>query len=384
MLRILFLSNQPPGNHSAYNTRLDGLRLGLESLGVETGLASLRAMRFSRPHLLFPLNAPHIARVARGYDAIHAGGTGVALAACAARIWGGPPVVYDVHGDEVQETRLAWQMERSPRALYAALQARLISPPALWCADHLLMVSQTFFARYRDEKGVNPARLSLALNGVDTRDFQPASHYTPDHNGVTNIAYAGSFQSWQAIDQLVAAFQQITHENVHFHLLGFHPQREADQTLKATITAMLGHRVTCTDWISKPELIARLQLMDVLVIPRTTNPAMRGGLPSKFAEFLALGKPLIVTNVDDTANYVSTYHCGLVCEPQAGSMATALHTLLAMPPPERAWFGANARRLAEDVFDWRVIAAGYLTTLRERVISTGDNNDEQPHTAAAG
>ena len=50
-VRVLFLSNQMPGNFSAYDTRLDGLRDALSSLGVHTGNLWLREMYFNRPHL---------------------------------------------------------------------------------------------------------------------------------------------------------------------------------------------------------------------------------------------------------------------------------------------------------------------------------------------
>lgn len=369
-MKVLFLSNQLPGNRSAYDTRLDGLRMGLESLGVTTGWHSVRQMRFARPNLLFPLNAPQIARLARGYDVVHAGGTGVALAASAARRWGGPMVVYDVHGDEVQEARLTWRMERSPHAAYVMLQARLIGAPARRGADHLLMVSETFYNRYRDEKNVNPERMSLVLNGADTRTFAPADDYAPMQASLTHVCYAGSYQSWQATDQLIAAFEQVKHPNVHFHLLGFNPNNPGDRTLKSDVTTSLGDRVTCVDWMSKPDLIRALQYMDVLIIPRTRDTAMRGGLPSKFAEYLALGKPLVVTDVDDTARYVREHDCGLICKPDANSMADALRRVLLMSPDTRIRMAANARHLAETVFDWRVIAADYLQTLHTLVDQT--------------
>ena len=74
-MKLLVLSNQPPqdqGRANAYSTRLAGLRRGLESLGVQTGLLSLRTLRLRGPHLLFALNARAIARQAQGYDVIHA------------------------------------------------------------------------------------------------------------------------------------------------------------------------------------------------------------------------------------------------------------------------------------------------------------------------
>jgi glycosyltransferase involved in cell wall biosynthesis len=39
--------------------------------------------------------------------------------------------------------------------------------------------------------------------------------------------------------------------------------------------------------------------------------------PTKFAEYVATGRPVIVTNVDETANFVQKFDCGFVCQPNS-------------------------------------------------------------------
>ena len=362
-MKVLFLSNQPPqvlGRANAYNARLAGLRRGLESLGIQTHLLSLRALRFSRPHLLFALNARTIARRAQGYDVIHAGDAGATVAAAAASMWHPRRVIFDVHGDELQEVQLECRAQPTPRRAYLVLQAMLLTALAHRLADMLLVVSEPFRQRYQ-EKGIPPERIVLVRNGVDTSVFKPAPS---TGNGRLRICYAGGFQAWQAIDVLVDALVRTADDHLHFHLIGFSPQ---DRSLKAKIAARLGNHVTLEDWLPTKDLIERLGQADVLIIPRTRHPAMRGGCPSKFAEYLAMGKPLIVTNVDETVNFVQQYHCGLVCEPTADSLAQAIRHATKWNAHERQVMGQNARQLAETVFDWRVIARDYLGALQEIV-----------------
>lgn len=363
-MRILFLSDRAPGQSpraDAYCTRIDGLRRALAAQGAETGLLSLRTLRFSRPHLLFPLNAPALGRRARGYDVIHAAGAGATVAAISAKRWHGRPVIFDVHGDELLETRLMFRARPGPRTAFHVLQSALLTGIAQRRADLLLAVSEPFRQRYIG-KGVPAERLSVVRNGADVAAFQPGAATT---DGLLRFCYAGGFQAWQAMHLLIDAFASVTAgakgSHLRLMLIGFSAD---DQALKGQIAARLGDRAILEDWMPPEALPARLARTDVLVIPRTDHPAMRGGCPSKFAEFLAMGRPLIVTDVDEASQFVAAHACGAICQPTAESLAEALRCAAAWSAEARAGMGANARRLAEAVFDWRVIAGEYLSRLQ--------------------
>jgi glycosyltransferase involved in cell wall biosynthesis len=167
----------------------------------------------------------------------------------------------------------------------------------------------------------------------------------------------------------LAALEQNLNDHLHFHVIGF---AEGDQALKSDFAARLGKHATLENRVRIEELPERLAQADVLLIPRTRHPAMHGGLPSKFAEYLAMGRPLIVTNVDETAKFVSEHQCGLVCEPNVDSMSAAIRQAAAWSAEERQTMGQNARKLAETVFDWKVIALDYLKALQATNRKGGD------------
>jgi glycosyltransferase involved in cell wall biosynthesis len=360
-MRILFLTDRPLDETQrvdAYQTRMIGLRRGLEMLGVQTKTLSLRTLTFSRPHLLFALNAKAIARQAHDCDVIHAVGAGPTVAGIAAHAC---QVVFDVHGDELLETRLVWQNYRRLRTLYGVGQAGLLATIARRGADHFLVVSEPFRQRY-EARGIRPNRITVIRNGVNVELFR--SNAPPDLHDELRLAYAGGFQAWQAMDTLIDGFSQVLSLPVRLDLIGFTP---ADQTLRDQIAVRLGSRVRLEDRLPMTALPDWLARADVLLIPRTRHPAMQGGCPSKFAEYLAMGRPLIVTNVDETARFVRDYDCGLVCEPTADGLAAAITTATGWDAVERARLGHNARLCAETVFDWNVIARIHLDTLTHLV-----------------
>lgn len=351
------------GQANAFNTRLEGLRQGLENQGASTDILSLRSLRFSRPHLLFPLNARTIATKAKGFDVIHAASAGSTVAAALAVASHSRLVVFDIHGDELQEAELDWRARPTLRRTYQLLQAMILTPLAHRLADAFLVVSEPFRSRY-EEKRIPADRIALVRNGVDTALFKPLGSR---NDGQLHFCYAGGFQSWQAIDVLVEAIAQVDDDRVHFNLIGF---SERDGALKAEIAYRLGSRVTLENWMPTSQLVNRLGKVDVLVIPRTKHPAMRGGSPSKFAEYLAMGKPLIVTNVDETASFVHEYQCGIVCEPEVKGMVDAFEHAAKWNEHDRQILGANSRNLAESVFDWNIVARNYIDVIEDYIGTT--------------
>jgi glycosyltransferase involved in cell wall biosynthesis len=359
-MKILFLSNQINEQASAYNRRLHGLQRALEAEGEETEYLSIRSLAVKRPHLLFGLNARAIARHARGFDLIHAGDAGATVAAAVARLFGSCPVVFDVHGDEAMETRLAWRTAPNLRNAILVLQAMLLSAVARRIASLHLVVSEPFRKRYQ-LLGVPAEQIILVRNGVDTQIFNSNGKHD---SCVLEFCYSGGYQSWQAIDVLINALRRSQDERLHFCMIGFSHE---DHALKTSMKCVLGDHVTLKDRLSTDELVSRLSKTDVLMIPRTTHPAMRGGCPSKFAEYLSMGKPLIVTNVDETAAFVTRHRCGLVCEPTEAGWVKAIRKAGLWSDDERAEMGANARRLAEREFDWKIIGREYRSALEKMI-----------------
>ncbi|HVU13050.1 MAG TPA: glycosyltransferase family 4 protein [Phototrophicaceae bacterium] len=360
-MRILFLIDRIPADNQgadAYTTRIAGIREALERQGVETDVLSLRTLRFHRPHALFALNAAAIGRIGQGYDIIHAAGAGATVAACVAQGAHRRPVIFDMQGDEPLETAMEWQSDHSMRRAFLLLQASALTPLAARRADLTLVVSEAFRAR-AVRRGAAPDRVVVVPNGVDLNLFRAE----PPAGKRLCFAYAGSFQAWQSIDILIDAFEYLESDCAHLHLIGFAPDNPADVALKNALARRLGSRVTLEDRVPPDQLPGHLTSAHVLVIPRTAHPAMQGGLPSKFAEYLALGRPVIVTDVDDCATYVREHQCGLICAPTAAGFNQALHEALDWDANQRIQMGQRARSLAESTFNWEVIAAQYLQVL---------------------
>lgn len=357
-MKVLFLSETSALTDTAQLQRLRKLREGLESLGIETSFLALPDMPVGRPTLLFPLNLPFAWSKIRGCDFIHAVGD----AAFTALLWkwvSRIPVVYDVDADTLAETHMHWERRKSLQTAFWIFQTAIMNWIAYRSKDYFITVSRPLEDRLANQKGVPRDRLYLVRNGVDTQLFTPSYDGA---KGTFTACYAGGFHAWEGIDNLVEAGKLLRGEPIRIKIIGF---RHEHRNLKAKIAASLGDMVELVDRVSQPELITHLSRAHVLVIPRLPHPAVEIAFPTKFSEYLAMGKPVIVSDVDETASLVRVYKCGLVSAPGPQAFAETLRKAAALAHSELAEMGRNGRHLAETVFDWQVVCHNYASLLRQ-------------------
>jgi glycosyltransferase involved in cell wall biosynthesis len=338
---------------------LHKLAEGLGRLGAEVDFLYLRDRPFSRPQLAQPLNLPFVWRGLRGYDFIHAGDDAVYTAALWKRFTGAP-IIYDVHGDSLSEARLGWQSTRRLRQLFYIFQAFVTTRVGSLLGDYFLVVSGPL-KELLLAKGLPERRIFLVRNGVDTELFRPPGDGPPANEHFT-VCYAGRFQCWQGTEALLEAARKLRDEDIKFRLIGFDPD---DEPLKRRIAGELGEKAELVNRLPQAELVAHLARADALIIPRQRHPATVVALPTKFGEYAALGRPVIVSDVDETANMVRERGCGLVAVPTAEGLAATILAAKRLSPQERRRMGQNGRRLAEEVFSWEVICRDYYRQLQE-------------------
>lgn len=151
--------------------------------------------------------------------------------------------------------------------------------------------------------------------------------------------------------------------------------------MKNEIKRELKDRVELIDFLPRRKddqpksFVDELCKSDVLIIPRYWNPRIPkycdpkyvrnafGWLSTKFAEYIATGRPVIVTALDVSAEFVERYDCGFVCDPTPESIAKTILEAKQTPPEELDKKGLSGRRLAETEFDLHVTGKKYFDLL---------------------
>ena len=240
------------------------------------------------------------------------------------------------------------QVMRPGREPSVSLRVKLFHFLAVQAADHLLTVSRLQIDPFV-RSGIPRERISLIRNGVDLDLFPPLPFQ--DRPEFT-FCYVGEFQHWQNIDNLIAAFERLNNPAARMLVVGF---RESDQQIKQAFAEKFGERVTLIDRVSREALPELVQKVAVLVIPRSDHPAIRHAFPTKFAEYAAWARPIMVNNVDETAEFVTRYDCGFVSDPSPEAMAATMEEASRTSVERLSHMGRQARRAAEENFSWDTI-----------------------------
>jgi glycosyltransferase involved in cell wall biosynthesis len=379
MLRVLFLSNEYGVDRfgTAYAHRLEDLRCALQQRGIQTEFLSLREQPACRPLLVHPLNLPFIRKHIADCDFIHAGGD-AAYTAALLKPFTRAAVIFDVHDDTFLGAQLVWRTRRDLRRAYWVIQAWIMNAISYRRADYFLAVAKPLMQRLVDKKHLPAHRIALIRNGVNLELFKPLHHVS--NEGFT-ICYAGGFDAWHGIDLLVGALELLPKDHVRFKAIGFTGQHAA---LRSSIAGRLGDRVELLDRVSQRELVFHLATADVLVSTRVRHRATEVMFPSKFSEYLAVGRPVIVCDVDETASLVRKHRCGLVSEPNPAAMAETIRAASDLTRSELHQMGQNARRLAEAEFSWDQIGRKYADLLTRWSDEQRGALDKRTHRSRGG
>lgn len=360
-MKVLFLSNEYgiQRSTSAYTHRLEKLRGFIQSLGIQADFLSLREQPVGKPILAQPLNLPVIRQKIAHYDFIHAGGDAAYVAAML-KPFTRARIIRDVHGDTLSEANLKWQTGRNPHTAHMLMQAWITNAVAYRYSDYFMVVCKPLRQRLIDERSIPAERIAIIRNGVDLGLFDDQAD--GELSRQFTVAYAGGFQAWQGVENLLKAMELLQSDSIYLRMIGF-TERQAE--LKSRILEQLGAKAELINRVSRDELVTYLSSAHILVIPRSRHRAVEAALPTKFAEYLALGKPVIVCDVDETAQLVREHGCGLVCNPNPKSLAETIRLASNLSSVELKRMGQNARCLAEQEFSWEKIGSQYMSMLQE-------------------
>ena len=193
-------------------------------------------------------------------------------------------------------------------------------------ADAVLAVSEAVRRYVSDVSGV-PDRVHVLPNGVDTARF---------HIGVSDrevrvelglegrfvVGFAGSLKSWHGVDLLIEAFAAVARPDWSLVIVGDGPQREALEAQAGGAGADL--HIVFTGAVSHDRVPQYVSAMDVTVAPFRPVDNFYFS-PLKLFEYLAMGKPVVASDVGQISEVIRDGHNGVLFEPgNARALALAL------------------------------------------------------------
>jgi glycosyltransferase involved in cell wall biosynthesis len=110
-----------------------------------------------------------------------------------------------------------------------------------------------------------------------------------------------------------------------------------------------------TGYLQLPMLNAYLAASNIFWLPLSDSNANRGRFPLKLTDYLAIGRPIVASAIGDVQLVMQQNNIGLLCKPVSADLVEK--TMILFNDPElRRTLGVQARRTAEERFNWKNLA----------------------------
>ena len=202
--------------------------------------------------------------------------------------------------------------------------------------------------------GVKPDTIQLIRNGADTESFTPGAALAARQElnleaQADWIGYVGTIFQRDAL-LMAKAFDRVLELNPKARLLitGYCPTdlRKLVQQPQAVMQ---------TGAVEQARLLQYLAACDLFWLPLNDTQANRGRFPMKLTDYMAVGRPIVATAVGDIPAVFAGQAIGALsaAEPEAFAQATVR---ILNDPAAKAQLGQNARKAAEEHFQWATIS----------------------------
>ena len=224
-------------------------------------------------------------------------------------------------------------------------------------ADRVSVISSLLFNRTLDV-GVNKNNIALLREGVDTDYMKP---YPKEDARLKlgiqqNVPVVATLTDGHAFPFLIEAFKKVKKEisNAYLLLVGglSYEQR------KLVVNSGLQDSFISTGRCSDEELPVFLSAADIFALPMADTLANKARFPHKIGDYLACGRPLVVTRVGDYPEMLRDDDIAVVADNQNDF---AIELINLVKNKERQQFLAEkSRKWIVEKLDWSVIAPDIL------------------------
>lgn len=238
-----------------------------------------------------------------------------------------------------------------PRSFLQRLYQRMYKRYIYKCFDGIIVVSTALYEYFRTQIRKN-ARLLYIPIIADPEEFQTKRK---EKMVGRTVVCCGVNQMKDGVFTVVRAFEKVSaiFSDVTLYVIGAFPKTKEE--LERLVKRLgLAHRVVLTDYISRDELRQILCNASVLALAKPSSLQAKYCFPSKLAEYLATGNPVVITRTGGIPRYLQDGVNAFIAEPDSDkAFAEKLEFVLENPTLAEK-VGQKGRRLALETFNYRV------------------------------
>jgi glycosyltransferase involved in cell wall biosynthesis len=298
--------------------------------------------------------------IARRYDVIqvHNPPDFLMLAAIVPRLLGAR-VIFDIHDLSPDMFAMRFAKHRG-----AGLIERLLYSVEAW-ASHFADAVITVHEPYRREllsRGVSPKKATVVMNSVDERLLPPESDARPPEQ-CFRVVYHGTITPSYGVHLLVEAAGHLASDLPDLVVEIYGEGDSVPEIIALSHELRIAERIRVSgSYLPQLDVLERVRLAQVGVIPNLENRLNRYALSSKLFEYVALQIPVVCADLPTMREHFTDEELLFFRPGDSRSLADALLSLARDPAGARARAKAALRRYERD-YRWSVNAKRYAAVL---------------------
>lgn len=216
-------------------------------------------------------------------------------------------------------------------------------------------------------RSLDPKRVVVNPNGVNTERFRYVESDVRERYHIPQdaivLGWAGSFQYWHRVDNLILAFQALDLDNVYLMIMGT-GSIEIEHSLRFLAAKSRSGQIIFTDAIPFGEMPEHLSACDILVSPSgPTFEDKHHGSPTKLFEYMAVGRAVVASRIGQACQVIDDGNNGLLFEPDSTRDLEKVLRVLVGDRALRERLGQSARSEVEKKHSWEFNVQRILTGL---------------------
>lgn len=232
--------------------------------------------------------------------------------------------------------------------------------------DRVITVVEEAKDHYVGDCDVYPGKVSVLSNVVSLAQFDTESVVPADVPGEFVVMYVGSLGGkHRGLETVVRAMETVVSAVPEARLVIVGGGSQYERTLRACAREVgVEEQVELTGWVDFEEVPRYIAASDVCLVPHEATPHTETTVPHKLFQYMALGKPVVVTDVPPLKRVVSETESGIVVPAGDVDAMAAAFRRLHDDPTAGERMGEHGRQAVRERYNWET-ESKTLSTLYE-------------------
>jgi len=249
---------------------------------------------------------------------------------------------------------------RNPRLV------RLVERIAVKQADHILVVVDEAKERLL-RMGVDASKITVVMNTPTltplTHDADAGAPAIPRAGDELVLVYLGILEVARGLGTVLGALRELRHLRPRVRLVVIGSGRDERHFREEAGRLGVSDRVEFRGWLDHHEALAAVAACDVGLVPHHVTESWQTTIPNKLFDYMAMGKPVIVSNARPTERIVTSERCGAVfADRDTSGLAEAIVAVADRGLREE--YGRRGRAAVRRTYNWETDERRLLDAVR--------------------